>query len=200
DWEALPPDILRAIYGGLAGNDVLGFQTARDAHNFLEGAVQYLPGAVVANTPGELHYAGRYTLVKAYPIGVTPSVVLASASRPEAVAQALMLRRQLRLDCGRQLIVRVDRVEPTKNIVRGFQAYERLLVAHPELQRRVVFLALLVPSREGLPEYRDEAERVRRVIERVNARFGTADWQPVVALIGHDHEPALACMPDCDVL
>jgi trehalose 6-phosphate synthase len=84
--------------------------------------------------------------------------------------------------------------------VRGFQAYERLLEDHPDLQERVTFLALLVPSREGLEEYQEYAEQVRGMIARVNRRFGTKGWRPIEAVFGNDHPRALACMEHYDVL
>lgn len=200
EWGEVPEDMLRAIYRSLSAVDVLGFQTPRDARNFLAGAGRFLPGARVSRDPDELLWHDRRTLVRAYPIAVTPASVRASADTPAARTQARALRRQLRLDAGRKLIVRVDRVEPTKNIVRGFEAYERLLEEQPHWRERVTFLALLVPSRESVAEYQDYAEQVREAIERVNARFGTADWEPIVAIFGNDRARALACMRDYDVL
>src|SRR5262249_50777215 len=90
--------------------------------------------------------------------------------------------------------------DPTKNIVRGFEAYERLLADHKELRERVAFLALLVPSRESLPIYRRYAEQVHAAIERINRRFGTPGWQPITAIYGNDHARALAWMGEYDVL
>src|SRR5258705_308627 len=105
---------------------------------------------------------GRRTLAPAYPMAVTPSEVRAAADTPAARGQLRPLRGRLGLDLGRQLIVRVDRVEPTKNIVRGFAAYEQLLASHAEWRGRVVFLALLVRSRESVGEYQAYAEDVER--------------------------------------
>jgi trehalose 6-phosphate synthase len=199
-WADVPEEMVRAIYRGLAAVDVLGFQTARDVHNFLDGAAHFLPGVFISRDPDELRWRGRRTLVRAYPIAVTPSEVRAAADTPAARGQLRPLRERLGLDLGRKLIVRVDRVEPTKNIVRGFAAYEQLLAAHAEWRGRVVFLALLVPSRESVGEYQAYAEDVERSVARVNARFGDDGWQPIVALYGNDRGRALACMRDYDVL
>ena len=203
-WELLPDDMVREIFNGLAANDVVGFQTERDARNFLEGAERFLEGVVVQQTPTEgsgiLLWQGRRVLVRAYPIAVTPREVRASADSPEALAAARELHDELRLSDKTQLIVRVDRVEPTKNIVRGFQAYEQLLRRHKDLRGRVTFLALLVPSRQSMAEYRRYEQRVRAIIDRINTRFGTEDWQPVVAIFGNDRDRALACMRRYDVL
>jgi trehalose 6-phosphate synthase len=84
--------------------------------------------------------------------------------------------------------------------VRGFQAYERLLEDHPDLKEKVTFLALLVPSREGLEEYQEYAAQVRGAIDHVNQRFGTKGWRPIEAIFGNDHPRALACMEHYDVL
>lgn len=203
-WELLPDDMVRAIFNGLAANDVVGFQTERDARNFIEGAERFLEGAVIHRSStdggGILLWEGRRVLVHAYPIAVTPREVQASANSPEALEEARKLREELRLSDETQLIVRVDRVEPTKNIVRGFQAYEHLLRRHKELRGRVTFLALLVPSRQGMAEYRRYERQVRAIIDRINTRYGTPEWQPVVAIFGNDRARALAFMRRYDVL
>jgi trehalose 6-phosphate synthase len=202
-WELLPDDMVRAIFDGLAANDVVGFQTERDARAFLEGAERFLDGVVVQRSEdggGVLLWQGRRVLVRAYPIAVTPSEVQTSADSPDALDEVRKLRDELRLGDETQLIVRVDRVEPTKNIVRGFQAYDDLLRHHKELRGRVTFLALLVPSRQGMAEYRRYEKQVRTIIDRINTRYGTPDWQPVVAIFGNDRARALACMRRYDVL
>ncbi len=203
-WEMFPEYITQAIFRGLAANDLLGFQTQRDARNFLEGAERFLEGAdarwSLDDAPGTLLWRGRRILPRAYPIAVTPDEVQQGAHSREAVVEAVKLAEELRLRDDSKLIVRVDRVEPTKNIVRGFEAYERLLRAHRELHGAVTFLALLVPSRQSMAEYRSYEQQVRRVIDRVNARFGTPDWQPIVAVFDNNRPRALACMRRYDVL
>ncbi len=201
-WELMPEEMVRAIFRGLASNDVIGFQTHRDASNFLEGAQRFLEGAtVVLDERGDtvaLNWQGRRVLVQAYPIAVTPTEVLASAAQDDAVAEAECLCREL--DDEMKLIVRVDRIEPTKNIVRGFQAYEQLLRDHKDLHGKVTFLALLVPSRQGMREYQAYERQIRLQVERINARFGREGWQPIVAIFGNHRARALACMRRFDVL
>jgi len=202
-WELLPDMMTQAIFRGLAANDVIGFQTQRDAQNFLAGAVRFLPGARVypdaRGAAGVLLWQGRPVLVQTYPIAVTPSEIKASVAAHNT-REAAQILRDARGDTDRQLIVRVDRIEPTKNIARGFEAYERMLKQHPETHGQVSFLALLVPSRQGMAEYRATERRVRAVIERINTKFGRPDWQPVIAYYGNDRARALACMRDYDVL
>ncbi len=202
-WELLPDLMTQAIFRGLAANDVIGFQTQRDAQNFLAGATRFLPGARVypdaRGAAGVLLWQGRPVLVQAYPIAVTPSEIKASVASHNT-REAAQILRDARGDTDRKLIVRVDRIEPTKNIARGFEAYERMLKQHPDLHGRVSFLALLVPSRQGMAEYRATERQVRKVIDRINTKFGRADWQPVIAYYGNDRARALACMRDYDVL
>jgi len=96
--------------------------------------------------------------------------------------------------------MRVDRIEPTKNIVRWFQAYAQVLADHPELSGKVVFLAFLVPSRQALPEYKRYAKEVLKSIEDIDATYGTDEWRPIHALWGNDRTRALAALQFCDVL
>ena len=94
----------------------------------------------------------------------------------------------------------MDRVEPTKNIVTGFRAFERMLVEHKRLREHVTFVALLVPSREGLAEYRAVMRETRATIARINKRFGTPGWQPIIAVFGNDRARALTLMREYDAL
>jgi trehalose 6-phosphate synthase len=100
----------------------------------------------------------------------------------------------------RQLILRIERIEPSKNIVRGFQAYEEMLALYPEHQGRVKFLAILVPSRMDLGEYQDYMDEVMVAAGRINATFATGNWEPVRVLVGEKYERAVAAMQCYDVL
>jgi trehalose 6-phosphate synthase len=100
----------------------------------------------------------------------------------------------------RLLIARVDRIDPAKNIVRGFAAYERLLATRPEWHDRVVFAALLNASRERLPEYVAYREEVERAAAAVNNRWGSADWQPVLLDTRDDYARSVAGLTRADVL
>ena len=202
-WELAPEAMTQAIFAGLAANDIIGFQTERDARNFLDGAQRFLVDATEADeAPGEigaLQVDGRRVSVRVYPIAVSPSEIYAHANSSSGDETAELLARA-RPTPSHKVILRVDRVEPTKNIVAGFRAYERMLQQHKRLRERVTFLALLVPSREGLAEYRAVMRETKRTIERINKRYGTATWQPIIAVFGNDRARALACMRQFDVL
>jgi trehalose 6-phosphate synthase len=99
-----------------------------------------------------------------------------------------------------QLILRVDRIDPSKNVVRGFHAFALLLERHPELNGNVLLLALLAPSREDIPEYAEYAAAVERAAAEVNERFGNSGWAPVELDVADDFERSLAGYKQFDVL
>src|SRR5713101_1333013 len=99
-----------------------------------------------------------------------------------------------------QLVYRVDRMDLSKNIIRGFIAYERLLQAHPEWHRRVVFWAMLQKTRQEVPEYREYARQVVQIARIVNGRFASGDWQPIRLELRDDMNRAVAGYKQFDVL
>jgi trehalose 6-phosphate synthase len=195
-WHFLPSRIAQAVYQGLVGNDIVGFQTQRDAHNFLEGARTLLDGAVVDFEEGAIWWQGHRTQIRAYPISISISeerkAINSAAGKRAAEAIKPLLREHT--------IMRVDRIEPTKNIMRGFHAYSQMLEKHPELHGKVVFLAFLVPSRQTLPMYRHFDADVRSLIDEINQTYGTDDWTPIQAFFNNDRIRALAAMQFYDVL
>jgi trehalose 6-phosphate synthase len=195
-WHFLPSNIVQDIYRGLAGNDLLGFQTERDARNFLEGARTLLEDAEVDFEDGTVAWQGRLTCARAYPI----SVSVEGERRLVRSAAGRRATEQIRPLLCEKTIMRVDRIEPTKNIVRGFQAYAQVLDDHPELHGKVAFLAFLVPSRQAIPQYKRYAEEVLKIIEDINANYGTDEWRPIQALWGNDRTRALAALQFYEVL
>src|SRR6266699_4154107 len=195
-WHFLPSNITQAIYSGLVGNDIDGFQTERDARNFLEGARTLLEGAVVDFEEGAIWWQGRRTQVRAYPI----SISVTEERRVVESAAGKRASEKIKPLLGKQTIMRVDRIEPTKNIVRGFQAYARLLDEHPELLGKVNFLAFLVPSRQALPIYQRYDVDVLKIIDETNQKYGSDEWTPIKAFRDNDRTRALAAMQWYDVL
>ena len=99
-----------------------------------------------------------------------------------------------------RLVVRVDRTDPSKNVVRGFRAFELYLEAHPEMYERVVFLALLDPSRQDIPEYAEYLGAIQREARRVNDRFQSEGWVPIDLRIDDDFPRSVAAYKQFDVL
>src|SRR6266478_926119 len=195
-WQFLPSNIAQAIYRGLVGNDIIGFQTERDARNFLEGARTLLDGAVVDFEEGTVWWQGHRTQARSYPISISVTeerqVVQSRAGKYAAQKILPML--------GEKTIMHVDRLEPTKNIVRGFQAYAQMLDQYPELPGKVKFLAFLVPSRGSLSEYKRYHSEVLKIIDEINQKYGTDEWKPIEAIFENDRTQALAAMQYYDVL
>jgi trehalose 6-phosphate synthase len=100
----------------------------------------------------------------------------------------------------RKVILRVDRIEPSKNILRGLEAYSTLLEIHPEHLGKVQMLALLVPSRMGVNEYQDYLRDIMSEAGMINARFSTPYWEPVRLMVGDNYDRAIAAMQFYDVL
>jgi trehalose 6-phosphate synthase len=195
-WQVMPPSIREEIMRGMCANDVVGFQTERYAHNFLRSAESFLPGAEVDYDRSTVRRAGHETRVRRYPI----SIDVASTRRTVTGRRAERLREQLRASESELLIVRVDRLEPSKNIVRGFAAFETLLARYPRYRSRVRFLAFLVPSRTGLREYGDYGRTVQAAVERINARFARGGYRPVRIFFENDYPQAMAGLSVADVV
>lgn len=192
----LPGKIREGVLRGMLGADVLGFHSQMWAENFLMSA-RSLPGVRADLARSRLWVDGREVRVRIHPISIDAHGLREAAARPDIG----VLRRDLNRWRGDQrLLLRVDRLELSKNVVRGFRAYELFLHAHPEWRRRVRFLTLLSPSRMDLPEYRTYADECIAEAERVNHELGEEDWQPIELRIRDDYEGAIAAFGLYDVL
>jgi trehalose 6-phosphate synthase len=184
-WGVLPDRMRVAIHDGLIANDVIAFHTARWRRNFLVSVRDLL------GSDDELE---ERTI--AAPISVDASE-FEELSRSAAVLQA---EREITGRRPEKLIVRVDRTDPSKNIVRGFRAFELYLDAHPETRRRVGMLALLDPSRQDIPEYAEYLGAIQREARRVNDRFQEEGWTPIDLRIEDDFPRSVAAYKQFDVL
>jgi trehalose 6-phosphate synthase len=194
-WRVLPDPIRRALHEGVLANDVVGFHTARWARNFLRSC-EDIVGAEVDFTASEARLNGHTTAVRARPISVDPDEFERLAAS-EAVRE-----EEARIEESRpeRLIVRVDRTDPSKNIVRGFRAFELYLEAHPEAYGRVGMLVLLDPSRQDIPEYSEYVGAIQRAARVVNDRFRQEDWEPLEVRIEDNFPQAVAAYKQFDVL
>jgi trehalose 6-phosphate synthase len=197
DWGVLPKVMREAILDGMCAADLVGFQTHQDALNFLRTVETLLPAAFVNYRAGRVWIHNHATHVRDFPISIDPENLRQQADTDEVVQYRLQLAGLVE---DRSLIVRIDRTEPSKNIVRGFQAYAEMLELHPEHIGKVEFLAVLVPSRLEVEEYQTYMDELMAMAGRVNARFGTSDWEPVRVLVGESYPRAIAAMQLYDVL
>jgi trehalose 6-phosphate synthase len=151
---------------------------------------------MVDREAGSVIYRGRETRVWANGISVDPDELAEAAASPEFSRYRFMLRP----NPGQQTIVRVDRLDLTKNVLAGFHAYERVLEDHPELLGQVQFLALFVPSRSDIPSYKRYQDEAHALAKQINCRFGTHYWKPIKVFFEHNRVQALAAMSLYDVL
>jgi len=195
-WHMIPDYIIRRICESLCTTDLLGFQTIGDVRCFLDTVEEFVPDVTVDRTSHTVARNGRTTSVKVYPISINVEEVQRIANTP----RALDYENRLSADTGDVTIVRIDRAEPNKNIVRGFRAYELMLTRYPELKGKVKFLAFLVPSRTHIRQYQRYMDEIQQVIQQINNNHGTDDWQPIVPFIENNYTQAIAGMKLYDVL
>ena len=197
-WRVLPPAWREQLLTGLLGNDVVAFHTEGFARNFLLCA-QELLGLPVDLQAMTVDLGDRQVAARHYPISIDVAAMRELAASAEVAEHARGLREAF---CAgdRQLVLRVDRTDPSKNIVRGFEAFATMLEDHPELAGKVSFLALLQPSRQDVPEYADYLAEIGATVARINAAHGGEGWEPIDLRLADDLALAVAAYSVCDVL
>jgi trehalose 6-phosphate synthase len=195
EWERLEALIVEAICEGLASNDSVVFQTNESASNFLRTCKAYL-NCEIDLARGTLKFNGRKVRAWANAISVDPEELEEAAASPDFSRYRWLLRPAP----GQKTIMRVDRLDVTKNVLRGFEAYRKLLTDHPELHGEVQFLALLVPSKSDIPAYKQYQEESHALVAEINRQFGRARWKPIRLIFEHNRVQALAAMSLYDVL
>jgi trehalose 6-phosphate synthase len=184
DFSVLPTDIAEALCGALASGPA-GFHTKRWAEGYRQSARATLGKR--ANIPAPFAASLGPDIAALEEVAVSAAARAAASSLADAVGDRLV-------------IARTDRIDPSKNIVRGFHAFDRLLEARPGLRGRVVFVAMVYPSRQGLAEYLAYENEVEQAVARVNDRWATADWTPILLDDRDDFARSVAGMQRYDVL
>ena len=193
-YRVLPDGWGSDLLRGMLAADSIGFQTPRWAENFLACCREVLGARVKGSV---VSVDGRSTRIGVYPVGVDVDLLRSQAAQP-AVGEAA--KRIDELVGDRTLLLRVDRTELSKNILRGFMAYERLLERRPDLHGTIVHLALLTPSRRAVPEYQEYMRACTARAEQINERFSMPDWQPLIVDESDDFPATLAAYRRYDVL
>ncbi|MFE2888470.1 alpha,alpha-trehalose-phosphate synthase (UDP-forming) [Streptomyces graminifolii] len=183
-FRMLPDDIREQLLTGMLGADRLGFLTHRWADAFTACCTEFAGGV------GD-------TRIGVHGLGADADFLRARSHEADVEERIVALREEI--GAGRRAIVRVDRTELSKNIVRGLLAYRQLLDDHPELLEQVVHVAFAYPSRQDLAVYRDYTAEVQRVAEEINSRYGTPGWTPVVLHVKDDFARSLAAYRLADV-
>jgi trehalose 6-phosphate synthase len=194
-WRVLPSRIRQEIYAGLLANDIIGFHTRSYRRNFLQ-CCRDLMDLDVDFERGLVLWQDREVWVRAYPLPIDHVATrrMASGGRVGEFERELLRRRR------DFLILRVDRADLSKNVLRGFSAFDLFLEQHAEFRERVTFVAQLMPSRTDVPEYAEYLERIEALVAVVNHRHGTPDWMPIQLKLRDDLEEAMAAYKHYDVL
>jgi trehalose 6-phosphate synthase len=178
DWlRVLPPDIVIELITGMSGHHACGFHTERWAAAFRASA--------------------RSARTFVSPLASDPDDIRSVAASADCTGAL----EELEAAVGdRMVIARVDRVELSKNVLRGFAAYDALLEEHPEWRERVVFAAAVYPSREGVAAYREYGAAISATVAAINRRWGTPGWEPILLDVDDDHPRSVALLRRADVL
>jgi len=197
-WRILPAAMRHELLDSMLHADSIGFQTERDTRRFLQTCADNLSPVQVRKPWRHILYQNREIKAAPYPISVDVDELERVAAQPETQKYLRIFRT---LGGGsRRMILRVDRVEPSKNILRGLIAYRNFLTAHPQFRGKVYMLALLVPSRTEISEYKEYLRDVMALVGEINATLGESDWEPIHVMLGNNYERALAALSQYDVL
>ncbi|MDX2530155.1 alpha,alpha-trehalose-phosphate synthase (UDP-forming) [Streptomyces europaeiscabiei] len=190
-FRLLPDDIAAQVLDGILGADRAAFLTQRWADAFTACCRAVLgPGSPSG------------TRIGVHGLGADADFLRARAHQTDVDDRMAVLREQIGTSpdgTPRRTIVRVDRTELSKNIVRGLHAYRQLLDDRPTWRERVVHVAFAYPSRQDLAVYRDYMAEVQRVADDINERYGTPDWTPVILHLKDDFARSLAAYRLADV-
>jgi trehalose 6-phosphate synthase len=196
-WHVLPSSMRWQLLTSLLHANRIGFQTERDTRRFLQTCADNLTGIRVTQPWRRIVYREHEIAAAPYPISVDVQDLRRNLASAEG---QLQLARMRSFRGNRRLILRVDRVEPSKNILRGLLAYRNFLQSNAEYRGKVALLALLVPSRTEVVEYRDYLRDITGLAGEINATLGDSEWEPVRIILGNNYPRALAALSECDVL
>lgn len=189
ELRMLPTSTATELLDGMAGFGVCGFHTSRWAAAYRAAQAELGSGRATTDPPP----------VMVSPLAPDPDRLRASAAEP-AVEEAGRLLEERIGDGGRQVVVRVDRMELSKNLLRGFWAFDELLDAEPALRGRVVLLAMAYPTRQGVADYVGYRNEVEANVARINEKWARTDWTPIVLEVEDDYPRSLAALKRADVL
>jgi trehalose 6-phosphate synthase len=195
-YAMLPDDIAAGVLAGILGADHAGFLSHRWADAFL-ACCESMLDAEVDRDARVVRYDGHTTRIGVHGLGVDAEFLRDRAAQPDVEARLRALRSRIG---DRTVVLRIDRTELSKNIVRGLGAYREMLRAHPEWHGRVTHIAFAYPSRHDLPEYREYTAAVQRIAREIEDEFAEGDWLPIILEVNDDFARSLAAYRLADVL
>ena len=193
-WRVLPRYVREGALRSLLKANVVAFHTEGYARNFVRTAQEVL-GVKTNEGEGVIHLGDREVWVRAYPISIDPTEFEELAQSEEVLEGEESVK-----NLAGKLLLRVDRMDLSKNIVRGFHAYDRMLERHPQMREQVTFLARCQPSRGDIPEYARYAEDIQNVADEINEKHATGSWRPIELSMEDDFPLSVAAYKNYDVL
>ncbi len=194
-FSIYPRYIEKAIIEGLLSNDHLGFHIEKYVKNFLMTCEKYADEVDFKNNI--VHYNGRKVFVKNYPISVDVGKLNEFAKSDEVLRQEQYVKQ---IKGNNFLIYRTERTDPSKNIIRGFKAYDLFFQKHPEFRGKVTFFITGVTTRENVKEYQDYKINVNNIIHEVNEKYSTEDWEPIAPHFEAEYSLVTAALKNYDCL
>ncbi|MDF2874700.1 MAG: hypothetical protein K0R22_1383 [Sporomusa sp.] len=173
-FRLLPRRWGAAILEGLLGADLIGFHTIDYTQYFLNSVARILG---LAHTLGRVRLGERMVRVDTFPMGIDFAKYNNTAKQPRIIRESERLRRMLG---DRKIILSVDRLDYTKGIANRLEAFALFLEQYPQWQEKVILALIVVPSRVGVDQYQSMKRSIDETVGRINGRFGTLRWVPVV--------------------
>lgn len=175
------------ILEGLLGSSIVGFHTRFHCNNFVDTVDRFLETRIDREN-STISYGGKLSAIKSYPISIEwpPQWLKGLPSRAEC---SKSIREKLSLSSDIKIAVGIDRLDYTKGILERFRSVERLFELHPEYLNKFSLIQIAAPSRSIIEEYRKFSDEVKKLVDRINARFGTDTWSPIILKVEH-HEPS----------
>ena len=193
-WRVLPRYVREGALRSLLEANVVAFHTEGYARNFVRTAQEVL-GVKTNEGESVIHLGDREVWVRAYPISIDPTEFEELAQSEEVLEGEESVK-----NLAGKLLLRVDRMDLSKNIVRGFHAYDRMLERYPQMREQVTFLARCQPSRGDIPEYERYAEDIQNVAGEINEKHATGSWKPIELSMEDDFPLSVAAYKNYDVL
>jgi trehalose 6-phosphate synthase len=194
-FKILPQYMRESILNGLLSNNLLGFHIPRYVNNFLGTCEEFADEIDYENQI--VHYKGNETHVKSYPISVDSDGIKKLAVSKEVIEKEKIIKK---IKEDKFLFYRTDRADLSKNIIRGFKAYDIFLEKHPEYIGKVVFLTTGKPTRQQIKEYENYLEDIQDIIKQINHKYAKNNWNPIECLFKADYNLVVAAFKNYDCI
>lgn len=195
-FSILPNEIVSDIFTSMVENNILGFQSKRYADNFIYCCKRLLDCKVDFENNSVI-YNGKTSIVRTYPISIDPSLLNEQSSSNDVRKHSDEITDKFK---DKKIILKIERVELTKNTIRGLYAYKSLLKKYPRYKGKVILLVHIYPSRDKIAEYNIYLNKVIKEIEDINKQFRKDSWKPIVLEVSDNYDRSLAALNNYDVL